>query len=285
MLGPGCRASTMLVALLLVGGSVLLWARFCEPRLLTVTRTEIVLPHLAPELDGTRLVLISDLHGAAFGPQQELLGRAVAAQNPQAIVFAGDLVDANRGGVRAGIELLAAMAAIAPTFLVWGNHDYLVGVPDLRREIATSGLVVHDLDQGWAALELEGGSLIMCGLAMSWRNGGEGLAEQAQAARAALGQAVPLVVVAHSPGPKALAKAAAGGADLFLAGHTHGGQIRLPLVGALWSPVDGYLPGQAHGLDRLETGWSYVTRGLGTSVLPMRLLCPPEIAVLTLRRL
>ena len=274
----------MFVALLLVGGSVFLWARFCEPRLLTVTHTEIALPHLAAELDGTKLVLISDLHGAVFGPQQELLRRAVAAQSPQAIVFAGDLVDANRGGGQAGVDLLAAMAATAPTFLVWGNHDYLAGVPALRDELEAARVDVHDLDRSWAALELEGGSLSLCGLAMSWRNGGEGPAEQAEAARAALSQAAPLVVVAHSPGPKALAKAAAVGADVVLAGHTHGGQIRLPLVGALWSPVDGYLPGQAYGLHRLEAGWLYVTRGLGTSVLPLRLLCPPEVAVLTLRR-
>lgn len=285
ILEPGCRLLALALLLVTLGALAVLWALFVEPRLLTVTRREVPVTGLPDGLDGTRIVLLSDLHGARFGARQGTLAVIVRRLEPHAIVFAGDLIDANRGGLGAGVELLQALGEIAPTYIIWGNHDYIRDLAKLRQAVDESGAKVHDLDLDWARLEIGGETLLLCGLSRSWRGGGEGLAEQAAEARRAAGPTAPMVVVAHSPGPAALARAAEVRADLVLAGHTHGGQVRLPLIGALWSPVEGALPehGLVQGLHPIESGHVFITRGLGTSVLPVRFLCPPEIALLTLR--
>lgn len=261
-----------------------LWARYVEPRILTVTRHEIPVTGLPPALDGTRIALLSDLHGAEFGRGQSSLRAAVERQAPHVIVFAGDLVDANRGGLDQGIAMLKSLTAIAPTFIVWGNHDYIAGVPEIRARIRQAGVEIHDLDEsGWATLQLPGGKLLFAGLERSWRSSATGLAEAVRAGRAATGSEPPLIVVVHSPGPNPVGQAVAQSADLVIAGHTHGGQIRLPFIGAIWSPVDGFFSRTAYGLRQLDNGFLFTTRGLGTSVWPLRFWCPPEVAVLTLR--
>lgn len=274
----------MLTAAVLAG-MAFFWARYIEPRLLTVTRHDIPVVGLPEGLDGTRIVLLSDLHGASFGQDQERLRAAVERQNPDAVVFAGDLIDANRGGLDEGIALLKALAPIAPTYVVWGNHDYIAGLPEIRDRIRTAGIRLSDLDdRGWATLQLPGGKLLFAGMSRSWRSSVTGLAETVRAGRASAGKDTPLVVVVHSPGPNPVAQALAQSADLVLAGHTHGGQIRLPFIGAIWSPVDGFFSRTAYGLRQLEHGYLFTTRGLGNSVWPVRFFCPPEVAVLTLRR-
>ncbi len=273
-----------MMAVTLLSAVAFLWARFVEPNLLFTTRHDIPVVGLPPGLDGARIVLLSDLHGARFGAGQSRLRAAVERERPDAIVFAGDLVDANRGGIAQGIALLEVLADIAPTYVVWGNHDYLEALPEIRERIRGEGIRLYDLDErGWATLQLQGGKLLFAGLRKSWRSSATGLSEAVHAGRPAAGNTAPLIAVLHSPGPNALDQAAAQAADLVVAGHTHGGQIRLPLIGAIWSPVDGFFPGKAYGLERLGRGYLYTTRGLGGSVWPARFLCPPEIAVLTLR--
>lgn len=280
---PGCRSLTLMVIAALLASLAFVWARFVEPRMLTTTRLTIAVKGLDPGLAGTKIILLTDLHGAEFGPGQRTLATAVRRENPDAIVFAGDLIDSNHDGLAAGLAMLAAMADIAPTYLVWGNHDYIAGVPELRAAIAAEAIAVTDLDDAWSTLELPGGTLIFAGLARSWRSGVTGLPALASAARAVHGDNPPLIAVIHSPGPVPVGDAVSAGADLVLAGHTHGGQIRLPLLGAVWSPVDGFFSRTAYGLRQLDSGYLFTSRGLGTSVWPVRFMCPPEVVVLTLQ--
>ena len=281
---PGCRSLTLMIAAALLAFGSFVWARYLEPKMLTTTHVDIPVKGLASTLAGTRVVLLTDLHGATFGSDQRILADAVRRQQPQAIVFAGDLIDANRGGLAAGLQMLSVMAQIAPTYLVWGNHDYIGGLQEIQDGIRQQGIAVTELDDAWAILDLPTGRLIFAGLARSWRNGSTGLPALAAEARTMAGTGSPLIAVIHSPGPGPVADAEAAGADLVLAGHTHGGQIRLPFIGALWSPVDGFLSRTAYGLRQITNGTLFTSRGLGMSVWPVRFLCPPEIVVLTLRQ-
>lgn len=282
-LAPGCRSLTLMLTAGVLLALAFVWAHFVEPRLLTTTRHAIPLDGLPEGLGGTKIVLLADLHGALFGQDQATLATTVRREQPDLIVFAGDLVDANRSGLSAGLALLAALAEIAPTYVVWGNHDYIAGVPLLQAAIRSAGIQVTELDDGWATLELPGGKIVLAGLARSWRSGAAGLVDLADDARAKHGSEAPLVAVLHSPGPGPVADAVSAGAGLVLAGHTHGGQVRLPFIGALWSPVDGFFSRTAYGLRELPTGYLFTTRGLGTSVWPVRFFCPPEVVVLTLQ--
>ena len=89
------------------------------------------------------------------------------------------------------------------------------------------------------------------------------------------------ILLTHSP--SSIMEAGAAGIDLVLSGHTHGGQIKLPIIGPLYAPAD-YVRKYSEGLFRYRDSWLYVNRGIGTRALPVRFLCPPEITVITLRR-
>ena len=280
----GCRAFALLLFVGLIGLGSLAWARYVEPRLLTLTTVDIPVPDLPAGLAGTRLVLLADLHGASFGSQQSRLLSLVARQDPQAIFFAGDLVGSPNDRHAAELDFLAGISQIAPSYMVWGNHDLPGDRAELETEIERRGINVRDIDDAWATVQLEGGTIALAGLARSWRPSQlADLNRLAQDARAAAPSGSPLIVVTHSPEPEVQAKAAAARADLLLCGHTHGGQIRLPLLGALWSPVGGLLPGYTQGLKQLDHGKLFTSRGLGTSILPLRFFCPPEVVVLTLQ--
>lgn len=265
--------------------AAVLWARFIEPNLLTVTRRTVEIQGMAQGLDGLRIALVSDLHGSRFGPEQGRLRRILERERPDALIFAGDLVDFERGGLAEGVELLSVMASAGPLAVIWGNHDHEYGLPAIRAALAAAGTEYIDLDETpWKALSIPGrGTLALAGLSRSWLRVFQSVDAPARAARAASLPGSPLIVVMHSPGEEKAAHAAAAGADLIVAGHTHGGQLRVPGLGALWVPGQGLRPQLAWGLHRVSTAWLFVTRGLGTTILPLRFSCPPEVVVLTLR--
>ncbi len=282
MLAPsGARG---LVTAALVAVALVLWGRFVEPRLLTVTRRTLEMAGLPAGLDGTRIALLADLHGESFGPGQARIRMLLEREQPHVLVFAGDLVDFSRGGLEEGLELLRVMAAQGPVLAIWGNHDHQRDLPAIRAGVAAAGIKVIDLEETLSfALKLAGGTLAFAAMPRSWLRQVAPIRPAVTAARAASPPGSPVVVVMHSPGPEKVDLAAAAGADLIVAGHTHGGQICAPVIGPLWVPGQGIRPPLAWGLHRVAGAWVFVTRGLGTSVLPIRFLCPPEVVVLTLR--
>ena len=263
-------------------GAVALAARalWFEPRKLVLLEEELVLPGWPARLDGLRLGLLSDLH--AGGPQsgQRDLERAVdlmVAQRPDLIAVLGDVIDPEVLGGRpvgpdAAGRALAALRAPLGVFAVLGNHDWANDGPGVRRALREAGLLV--LENEAAAIDAPGGPLHVAGLAdvMTRR-------PDVQAALRDVPPDEPLLVLCHDPDvfPQLPARAA-----LTVAGHTHGGQVDLPLVRRLVVPSrngDRYLRGHV-----VEEGRHlFVTSGVGTSRIAVRFRRPPEIVVLTLR--
>jgi hypothetical protein len=274
----------VILAGLLIAAGLLGWTFGVEPRLLGATRLEVPMAGMPQSLDGTRIALLSDLHGAFFGKDQRRIRALLTQARPDLICFAGDLVDYHRGGAEAGARLLAELSEIAPLFYVWGNHDYLSGLPALRAAVAAAGAGQGEVEGGWRSLNLPGGELRVAGSPRSWSRAAPGPAGLVGQARTGASGGTPVIVLMHSPTPGLVEEAVAAGAGVVLAGHTHGGQLRAPLVGAIWVPNQGILPRWAWGLHRVgQSGHLCVTRGLGTSVWPGRFLCAPEVMILTLR--
>ncbi len=235
---------------------------------------EIVrLPPPSPHLEGERILLISDVHSKGWGPREAFALAAAAAARPSLIALTGDLIDSGGEGIEAALRLVEGLSSIAPTFFVPGNWDYWAlgrGGPPPEEwfgEISSAGAMVLRND----SVELPGGgSLVGLDDPHTWRH-------DVPAAFSGV-EGRPLVL-AHSP--EAFEEAARAGAGAILAGHTHGGQVRLPLIPPIWIPAR---TGAKYVSGLYEVGGSvaYVSRGLGWSGLPVRFMCPPEVTLLIL---
>jgi uncharacterized protein len=272
--------ATALSALLLAGGALALWAFWIEPRALTVTRLEIASPAWPASAGVLRIALLSDIHAAGPHDLPAYCAQVVARANaeaPDLVLLLGDYVD--RRSVKTAIVPPEAIAPVlgrlqAPlgVYAVLGNHDWRVGGARVARALAAAGIEV--LDNAVRRLPRAGGDCWLVGVGDASLG-----ADRLAATLAQVTDDAPALLMTHSPDvfPEVPARVA-----LAVAGHTHGGQVRLPLLGALYVPSR-YGRRYAYGHLVEDGRHRFVTRGLGHSVLPVRFLCPPEIVVITLR--
>jgi predicted MPP superfamily phosphohydrolase len=234
----------------------------------------------AQVISPVRLAVLTDLHGGEVGG--ELVVRT-AGQAPDAILLAGDMFSAD-GDAEEELALFCELAQIAPTYYVTGNHEYWEhDVPVLLRRIGETGVRV--LDQRCEVLHIAGQTLNLCGVSDPYAMVDAGAPDtEVQLARAAE-EAVPgayTVLLAHRP--ELLEKYAACGAfDLVVAGHAHGGQVRIPfLVNGLCAPNQGWFPKYAGGRYDIEDTTLIVSRGLSTQrqMGVPRIFNRPELVVI-----
>jgi predicted MPP superfamily phosphohydrolase len=219
-------------------------------------------------LDGLRVGFVTDLHRSAMVPQDMLTRAAelVMADAPDLIVLGGDYVtNRDRRFVRPAFEALAGLAAPHGVFAVLGNHD---DERDTMAAIAASGFEL--LRDARTSIVVRGETVEFAGLRY-WTH------KFAEITRVLKGAAPHLILLAHTP--KRVIEAAALSVPLVLSGHTHGGQIVLPGLGAIAAREFPVVAGAARRQDTTV----FVSRGVGTIYVPIRVNCPPEVAVLTLR--
>lgn len=236
---------------------------------------ELVLP-LAKMPPGhtLRLVQLSDLHIRTFHGYFRQVAEAVNALAPEVIVLTGDYLERGRNinEVRTFLQLLQASTGIVA---IQGNWEYWARLEgeNLRRHFARAGvtLLINERQD----LEIRGIPLSILGLDYP------SSADQTRQLRQLADAARINIVLSHVP---AFAhELLEGTADLILSGHTHGGQVRLPFVQPFYLPR--FSGAYIEGLYRVGPAFTplYVTRGIGTSVVPARFFCPPEITLITLR--
>jgi len=224
---------------------------------------------LPPALDGLRIGMITDVHHSAVVPATDV-ARAVALlqdASPDIVVLGGDYVSFfDRHYIGPVAELLAPLSS-APhgSFAVLGNHDDEKEVP---AALMTRGFTV--LKDQRTQLTPRGEQLDLAGIKFWTRTPGD-------IAGVLKGTGGTTLLLAHDP--RRLIEAAALDVQLVLSGHTHGGQVLLPAVGAVVGRKFPVLSGYA----TRENTSIFVSRGIGTVYLPVRVNCPPDVAVLTLR--
>lgn len=255
-----------------LGGVVLGDALYREPRSFRVEEVSLPLSKIPPGRE-LRIVHLSDLHIRTFASYFERVARAVNAQAPDLILLTGDYLERSRNvkGVQRLLKLLQAPQGV---FAVQGNWEYWARVEgeNLRRHFARVGtdLLINQRRD----LELHGVPVSILGL--DYPSSADSLARlQRQADPARLN-----LLLSHVPAFDH--RNLESRVDLILSGHTHGGQVRLPFVPPFYLPR--YSGSFVSGLYRVGNAGVplYVTRGVGTSVLPVRFLCRPEITLLRL---
>src|SRR5262245_8036254 len=264
-------------ALAIAGVSVLgaaAYGSLIEPNWIETVRTIEFLPMVRPPAPDLTLVQVSDIHIGALGRRERRAIEIINQARPDIIVVSGDLV---HGGDRPR-ELeafLVSLRARYGKFLVWGNHDYGCRVPLTWGPAVVKRAGFTLLRNSSSAVTYPGGRIVIAGLDDAI-TGHDNL----RLAMTRVSRKDACILVSHPP--EIVSDLGNWDIDLVLTGHTHGGQVRVPLLGALWVPLG--------TRDHLE-GWFdvppdvrlHVSRGLGWSWLPIRFFCRPAIDIITLR--
>ncbi len=240
-------------------------------------------PRLPEGFDGCTIVQLSDLHGASFGEDNAELIAAVAAQDPDLIFLTGDIQDRYRKTPASYTAAIGrAMAGIAPTYFVTGNHEWAFpDVRELKRSLKDAGVTV--LTNEFVALERDGGVIFLAGIddpnGFADQKSPEALAEEVKAA--AGGGFWMLLAHRNNYFEKQYSSL---GADLVISGHGHGGLIRLPFTDGLISVERTLFPSYTSGFYQFNGRDVFVSRGLGNSGPSFRLFNRPQLVTLTLEK-
>jgi hypothetical protein len=244
-----------------------------------VREVDVPIAGLPHDLDGLRILQLSDIHLSAFLSEREL-ARAIDASNglrADLAVVTGDLISTFGDPLDACIRQLARLKPGAGIFGCMGNHEYLTGVQDYTQAAAARAGIrflrgdAQSLRFGGATLNLAGIDYQSTSQRASYLNG---------AAKLVVPGAVNLLL---SHNPDVFPVAARKGFRLVLAGHTHGGQVNVEILDQSINPARFFTP-YVHGLYGSAQAAVYVTRGIGTIGIPVRFGAQPEITVVRLRK-
>lgn len=261
---------------LLLGGGLMLEGFVVEPRMFETAATAIKIKGLPKPFEGFTICQITDVHHSPV-VSIEYIRKVVEEANrlrPDLMVLTGDYIDTGRKYMAPALEAFEGLKSKFGTLAILGNHDYMHGHGYAEDVLASKRIPL--LKNSHACIESNGSALCVGGVT-------DLLEDRPDAKEALKGvdPAVPRILLSHHPDyaeelPKDVR------VDLVLSGHTHGGQVRLPFGLA---PVVPSRYGQKYsgGLVRLKSGTQvYVSRGIGVSMIPVRLNCPPELTLIKL---
>jgi predicted MPP superfamily phosphohydrolase len=231
-----------------------------------------------------RFALVSDLHAARYGEGQADLLRLIRDQKPDAILMAGDMID-DASSNESTLEFMQGAAGIAPCFYAAGSHDlWSKQYDDCVRAMKGWGIAILDGDT--ASLVVRGKRVTISGIGDPTYGGypddRERYLGDLKAGFSSLDPETFNVLIAHRP--DYIAEYAKYPFDLVVSGHTHGGQVRVPLIlNGLFAPDQGWFPKYAGGLYRVGDTTMIVSRGLSYYPRIPRVFNPPEVCVVTVR--
>ena len=274
------RLRISLAALLLLLGGIIFWGFLIEPGRLVTRQETIELDNWPQSLDGLRIAVLSDIHADNWFITDRKLRSIVAETNklqPDLIVILGDYMSSN-GHVTHRVEpevfsaVLKDLHAPLGVYSVLGNHDWWYGGVKVRKALEQNGIKVFENEV--LELNARNTSFWLVGLGDLWTR-----PQRITETLAKVPEGQPLIALTHNPDifPQVPERV-----PLLLAGHTHGGQVRFPLIGTVVESseygdryVRGHVVENNHHL--------FVTTGIGTSIVPVRFGVPPEIVLLTIR--
>lgn len=282
------KICVVLILTVLTVSGVILWTIWGNTALMTENIT-ISSQRLPADFSGFRIAHISDLHNTEFGEDNQKLQRRISEGKPDIIVITGDLVDANRINVDIALRFAADAVQTAPVYYVMGNHEACV--PQEQYTALVNGLKeagVTILAHESVQLKRGDSQITLAGLADPTFNlDGEmagALSDVVKTRLDALMQPKDNFTILLSHRPELFETYAESGIDLVLSGHAHGGQFRIPFIGGVAAPNQGFFPKYDAGLFTRGNTNMIVSRGLGNSTIPMRFNNRPEVVMIELKK-
>ncbi|RLG62770.1 hypothetical protein DRN84_01040 [Candidatus Geothermarchaeota archaeon] len=258
---------SVLKALVVLGGLTALgyvYPRYIETNILTVTKLNLDLGL------GIRAVHISDTHFASSAYNPDSVVNLIKDLKPDVIFHTGDLIT-YLNGLETGLDFISKLSEIADVFIVAGNHDHWSGLGSdgLKNRFERIGNVYVLNNE---AMEYHGLWVIGVDDPYTYQDDlSKALKHVSNNGRR--------ILLAHSP---QIIDKAVNRVDLILSGHTHGGQIRIPFMDPIWLPLPSKYRKYDYGLFEVEDTLMFVSRGIGTTFLPIRFNCPPEVVSINL---
>lgn len=241
-----------------------------------VTNITVTSENIPDEFNGFKIVHISDLHNAEFGDGQKDLIDKIEAQDADIIVITGDMIDSRRTDVDKAVELITGLGNKIPVYYVTGNHESRVReYNELESKLIENGVTV--LKNESVKIEKDSSFINIIGVddpsfGMSANDIFHTVSE--------LKTDGYDVLLSHRP--ELFEIYCESGAELVLCGHAHGGQVRIPFIGGIVAPNQGLFPEYTAGSYKSGSTEMIVSRGLGNSIIPLRVNNPPELVVITL---
>lgn len=261
---------------------------YLENNLITTTNINVKSARIPKSFNGYRIVHISDLHSKLFGSNQKTLVSKIKNAKPDLIVITGDLIDAHNNDEENSLKLIDGIKDICPVYYVTGNHEYWSGkVQSLETSLKNRGVKV--LKNSSEKIERTGESIVIGGanyeelnmdVAKDFNNNNKTVLDQLNKLYDKNSESEYKILLSHRPELFPLYTKA--NIDLAFCGHAHGGQVRLPFIGGLVAPNQGFFPKYTSGKYSECSSNMIVSRGLGNSIIPQRLFNRPEIVVVTL---
>ncbi|MEK3889589.1 metallophosphoesterase [Bacillus sp. FSL K6-3431] len=249
------------------------------------TSSTIQSKRLPSKFDGLIIVQISDLHDAVFGDKQSRLVEKVKKQKPDLIFLTGDLIDSNRYHLSRSLDAVEQLVNIADVYYVTGNHEVAVNQVDEIKDALVS-LGAKPLTNETEIITREGEKMAIVGiddpLIRATIPADKTVNTFVDEALVHVPKDIFKLLLSHRPEVFDVYEDKA--IDLVFTGHAHGGQVRLPGVGGLIAPGQGWFPAYTAGKHEKGQTTMVVSRGLGNSTIPFRILNRPEIIVVTLKR-
>jgi len=257
---------------------------FWSNRAIQITTYKVQSPRISDNLSGFTIVQVSDLHNQKFGYEQRNLISQIAKVKPNIIAVTGDLVDSRNTNIDIAMIFIKEAAKVAPVYYVTGNHEARIeDYDELKQRLEIAG--AHIMDGQIEEIFHNDEIISLLGVAdpsfsdiSAYVGDGETVANDLR--RISYDKDSYSILLSHRP--ELFQEYVSAGLDLVLAGHAHGGQFRIPFVGGFIAPNQGYLPKYTSGIVEDGETKMIVSRGLGNSIIPMRINNRPELVVVRL---
>jgi predicted MPP superfamily phosphohydrolase len=243
-----------------------------------VTRCRVKSGRIPEGFDHYKIAVISDLHNARFGENNIKITSLIKKENPDIVAVTGDLIDAKKPDFETAVHLAQELVKIAPCYYVTGNHEANIRerYAELEKKLLEAGVIIlHDSsetimrnDERIQIAGLDDPYFTDSCLTVKERISAMNLTEDYT------------VLLSHRP--ENFSSYVSENIDLVLSGHSHGGQFRLPFIGGLAAPNQGFLPKYDAGEFTENNTTMIVSRGIGNSVIPIRFNNRPEIVIVEL---
>lgn len=243
---------------------------------LSVTKMTLQVGEEGASLEGLQIAHVSDLHDATFGEEQADLIDAVKQKQPDLIFITGDLIDSNRYDLEQSLAAVRGFVDIAPIYYVTGNHEIATGEENaIKSKLSQLGVTV--LSNELTTISYQGQSIEILGIEdpLSGTSVSDVLSLHPRSE-------LPRLTLSHRP--EVFEDYVAAREQLVFSGHAHGGQLRIPGVGGLIAPGQGFFPSYTAGVYEEQGTQMIVSRGLGNSLFPYRMFNRPEVIFITIER-
>lgn len=247
---------------------------------ITITRMKIVSSEIPENFNGYKILQISDLHSKVFGKNQKAIVKKIINEAPDAIFVTGDLIDSKNYDADVCIQLCSQIIQVAPIYFVTGNHEaWSNKFDEFEKQLKDVGVKI--LRNEGELINIEDSNILVLGVDDPDFQGNGNMETQIEKLLTSYGGYYSILL---SHRPELLDLYSEKNIDLVFSGHAHGGQIRLPIIGGVVAPNQGWFPQYTSGIYHVNDTTMIVSRGLGNSIIPQRIFNRPELIVVTLTK-